>query len=358
MPGVNRRDFLKLAAVAGLGGLASPWIKFPYHLPEFPASDRLGRVCRPFSKVDVKEKPDYDSKTVKTLYEDSVIPWLREVVGKHPGRNNQRYVETPDGFIWSADLQPVSNHPNQSVTSLSPETQGAGMWVEVTVPWVDVILDRPGVAFWIKNRQELNLPLRLYFSQILWVDKIKTDENGQVWYRINERYGSPGDIFWAAAEAFRLLTVEEMAPISPDVEDKKVVVDVDWKHQTLSCFEGKTEVYFCTISSGVEQGSTPSGEHTIWRKLVSVHMSGGDTNAGYDLPGIGWTTLFVGAGVAIHSTFWHNNFGEPESHGCVNARPEDARWIFRWTRPVVNYEPGELTIQGSGKSTKVKVIEG
>ena len=162
-------------------------------------------------------------------------------------------------------------------------------------------------------------------------------------------------MFWVSAEAMHALTVDELSPINAEATDKKVIVDVN--KQTLSCYEGNNEVYFCRISSGVKTGSTPPGEHSIWRKLISLHMSGGTTGGGYDLIGIGWTTLFVGEGVAIHSTFWHNNFGEPESHGCVNARPDDARWIFRWTRPAVSYEPGDLTISGLGNSSKVKIIE-
>lgn len=326
----------------------------PYHIPEFPKVERLGRVCRPFSKVDVKAKPDYDSNTVKVLYEDAVVPWLREVVGKHQGRNNQRFVETPDGYIWSADLQPVRNQANQPLAELPGYANGNGMWVEVTIPYVDFVMANPPYRSPILKEGGVQ---RLYYSQVSWADQIKKDDQGQVWYRINERYGSYGDIFWAPAEAFRVLTPQDLAPINPDAEDKQVVVNVDWKQQTLSCYEGKHEVYFCTISSGREQGATPGGEHTIWRKMVSVHMSGGTTGGGYDIIGIGWTTLFVGEGVAIHSTYWHNNFGEPESHGCVNARPQDAQWIWRWTRPSVPYEPGDVTISGSG-SDKVKIIEG
>jgi lipoprotein-anchoring transpeptidase ErfK/SrfK len=85
-------------------------------------------------------------------------------------------------------------------------------------------------------------------------------------------------------------------------------------------------------------------------------MTGGTTGGGYDLPGIGWTTLFSGQGMAIHSTFWHNSYGVPRSHGCVNARPDDAQWVFRWTLPNVPMDTGEITISGKG-STKVIVEE-
>jgi hypothetical protein len=90
--------------------------------------------------------------------------------------------------------------------------------------------------------------------------------------------------------------------------------------------------------------------------MVSLHMSGGTTGGGWDLPGIGWTTLFVGTGVSIHSTFWHNNFGVPMSRGCINASPDDARWIFRWSLPVVPYDPGDVTIPLPG-GTVVEVSE-
>jgi len=101
---------------------------------------------------------------------------------------------------------------------------------------------------------------------------------------------------------------------------------------------------------------TPLGIRPIWRKLISVHMSGGTTGGGYDLPGVSWTSLFEGNGIAIHSTFWHNNFGEQMSHGCVNAAPEDAKWMFRWTLPVISYDPGDLTV-GMPGGTRIEVVE-
>ena len=360
-PALSRRNFLKLTSL-GLGGLASlRWNKV-LALPIFPVGDRLGRVN--VGKVDVKARPDIDSQTVGVLYEDAVVPWLRELVGKNPYRTNQRWVETPDGYIWSPYLQPVRNIPNIPVTFL-PESNGeTGLWVEVSLPYVDLMMDNPPARSpGLQDQQKLGLPPRLYYSQIVWVDQIKTDDQGQTWYRINERYGSYGDILWGAAGAFRPLIVDEIEPISLNVEEKRVIVNIT--QQTLSCFEGSAEVYFARISSGalfnskgerVGVWATPLGKFPIWCKLISLHMSGGTTGGGWDLPGIGWTSLFVGSGVAIHSTFWHNNFGEPMSRGCVNARPEDAKWVFRWTHPVVPYNPGDTIVSWPG-GTKVEVIE-
>jgi len=368
---LSRRGFLNLTGLGLTGLVLGPWIGSLKNilkgvgLQDFPEYDHLGRA---FGKVDVKAKPDVDSATVDVLYADEVVPCLHELSGSHPYRYKQRWIETPNGYVWASDLQPVRNMPNDVVNTMPETSLGPGMWVEVTVPWVDIVLENSPISPGFRARVAEGMPLRLYYSQILWVDKIKVDSDGLAWYRVNERFGY-GDLMWAAAEAFRPLSKEEIAPINPDFEDKLVVVNVDERYQSLSCLEGDTEVYFCRISGGrkfdpegtpLDHSSTPTGTLNIWRKQISTHMSGGTTGTGYDLPGVGWTTLFSGDGVAIHSTFWHNNFGgELMSHGCVNARPEDAQWIFRWTNPPVSYDPGDLYSKDSDIApTKVKVIEG
>jgi len=353
---LSRRDFLKMA-VLSTGALAlRPLEKLIQ--PEFPQLERLGRIT--VGKMDVYARPDSNSQIVGALYEDNVIPWVREVVGSMSGRINQRFVETPNGYVWGGYVQPVLNQSNTPVTNLYQTSLGAGMWVEVTVPYVDLILENPPArAPWLQYQLSINIPPRFYYSQVVWVDQIKADDSGQIWYRLNEKYGS-GDIFWGPAEAFRPLTVDEVLPISPDTDpsQKRIVVKV-WE-QTLSCFEGDTEVHFAKISSGalydawgsrVDAWQTPIGASPIWRKSISLPLSGGSASAGWSLPAVGWVSLFVGTGVAIHSTYWHNNYGEPSSRGCVNASPEDAKWIFRWSMPQVPYDPGDVTVEMPGGTT-------
>lgn len=358
---VSRRDFLKLAAL-GAGSLAfRPLTKMA--LPEFPQADYLGRIT--VGKMDVYARPDSNSQIVGALYEDSVVSWNREVVGSMPGRINQRFVETPNGFVWGGYVQPVQNQINSPETNLLQTSLGEGMWVEVTVPYVDLILENPPArAPWLQYQLSINIPPRFYYSQVVWVDQIRADESGQIWYRLNEKYGS-GDVFWGPAEAFRPLSADEVSPISPDINpaQKRIVVNI-WD-QTLSCFEGDTEVHFAKISSGalydawgnrVDEWQTPIGTSPIWRKAISLPLSGGSASADWSLPAVGWVSLFIGTGVAIHSTFWHNNYGEPSSRGCVNASPEDAKWIFRWSMPQVPYDPGDVTVEMPG-GTNVNVEE-
>ncbi len=364
---LSRRDFLKLST-AVMGSFLLRGMRSNALIPEFPQAERLGRVA--VGKVELKIRPDMDSQTVGVLYEDAVVPWLRQVAGVKPAYifNNQKWVETPQGFIYGAYLQPVLNLPNTPIENLPPSSRGAGMWVEVTVPYAAASLDKkePSSNSWVKVRMEEGLPIRVYYSQVFWVDQIRKSDSGQVYYRLNPNYYGGVDMLWVAAEALHPIKEEELTPIHPDVEEKMIVVDVN--SQSLACFEGKEEVYFCRISTGakfdmygnvVDKWATPVGLHRITRKYISLQMSGGTTGAGYDLPGIGWTTIFATGGVAVHSTFWHNNFGDPVSHGCVNATPEDAKWIFRWTLPTVSFDPGMVDVTVTGEpSSQIKVVEG
>ncbi len=347
---------MKLSAVGSASLLIQPSFGGQPAAP-FPDSPHLGRALQ--AQTPVRSSPHPDSTTVASLDRDQVVVWEQRVIGEHPRRLSQLWVQTPEGYVYLPDLQPVKNLENSPEAELPETSLGPGMWAEVTVPWVDFTLDNPpGRSPWLQHTENP----RLYYGQVLWIDQIRRDEQGAAWYRVNERYGF-GDRFWARAEAFRRITPEEVAPISPERDDKRVIVRL--QQQNLSCFEGNTEVYFTRVSNGVnfdpegnpiDRSSTPAGPHPIWRKLISLHMVGGTTGGGWDIPGIGWTTLFVGNGVAIHSTFWHNDFGTPQSRGCVNAMPEDAKWIFRWVDPVVPYDPGDVTV-GMPGGTTVEVVD-
>jgi len=370
-PLLSRRKFLKYTAL-GLGSLVlTPRLFQAQGFPEFPQADKLGRVCGiggtgEGASFDLKKLPYADSDTTGTVFRDDVIPWLKEVVPTQFNYNydNQRWVETDQGYIFSLFVQPVKNNPNKPVDSFPTNGSETGAWVEVTVPYVNFTIQAsPPLSPWLDS---INTPKpRLYYSQIMWADQVRKDDQGQVLYRITEKYGTFGDVFWAPAEAFRLLTDEDLSSINPDAEDKKIVADLTY--QQLSCFEGNNEVYYCRISSGgkydaqgnpVDNWSTPLGAQPIWRKMISTHMTGGSTGAGYDTPGIGWTSLFDSKhGAAIHSTFWHNGFGMPMSHGCINVAPDDAKWIFRWSVPWISLGAGDMTVSGMNVSTKVIVVE-
>jgi lipoprotein-anchoring transpeptidase ErfK/SrfK len=356
---VSRRDFLKLAGL-GLGAMAlSPLksrlginhINRAVLLPDFPQAEMLGRNCTADTSmqwggtIPIMARPDVSSTKIRDAHRDETFPWLKEVSAVNVDVNlpNQRWVETPEGYIHSLYLQPCRNLPNIPLSAL--QDGQAGFWAEVTVPYVDLILENSApVSGWMRDHVSYNvLPARLYYSQVMWIDQIRTTDEGTIQYRVNERYGNPGDLFWAEGAAFRSLTEEDVSPINPEIDPaiKKIIVNLSY--QTLTCKEGEREVYFCRVSTGMQEGSTPLGDHAVWRKLISVRMAANTVASSYDLPGISWTTLFVGDGVAIHGATSHNDFGTVRSHGCVNCKPEDAKWIFRWSQPGVGLDTGEIT---------------
>lgn len=351
---LSRRDFLKIAGIGiGLYLFPPPVQKlfdlYPASLlPDFPSSELLGRNCSADTnlaggKIEIKVRPDVNSGTIRDVYRDEVFSWIREVSAESISYDvpSQRWVETPEGYLRSRYIQPCRNLPNVPLTSL-PEGK-TGFWAEVTVPYVDLVLDNPApISGWMRDHVLYNLQPRLYYHQVMWIDQIRVPDSGPTQYRVNEKYGNPGDLFWADGAAFRPLTEDDISPISPDLDpaEKKIIVNLTY--QTLSCKEEEREVYFCRVSTGAGVGSTPLGEAAIRQKYISVRMANTSEESSYDLPGISWTSLFGGGGAAIHATTAHNDYGFPRSHGCVNCRPEDAKWIFRWTNPFASLEPGEV----------------
>ena len=117
-------------------------------------------------------------------------------------------------------------------------------------------------------------------------------------------------------------------------------IEVDLSTQLVYAFEGDTRVMIFLISSG-KWGKTPTGTFTIAYKTKAQKMSGGSKALGtyYYLPNVQFVQFFGNEeipwsrGFSFHGTYWHNNFGTPMSHGCINMRNEDAEKLFYWTDP-------------------------
>jgi lipoprotein-anchoring transpeptidase ErfK/SrfK len=372
---LSRREFLKFTAMALAGlsinpgkgklfGLNRPGL--PQDTPPdvmFPENETLGRICvgAPGTRVDIKSEPYWDAPAVGTAWFDDVFPWQREVIASRVDQNriNQRWVETPEGFIYAEYVQKTQHIPQEPLQTL-PETSSGdrGMWVEIVTPYTVLTFNRAPSQYWVRE----TVRPRIYYSQIFWAFDVRQDPTtGKIQYCLRQRYGALPDEYWVDASVCRRITPEEITPIHPEADDKSIIINVNY--QTLACYEGDDEVFFARVTTGgynyeEDKWQTPLGKHTIWRKLVSTHMSAGPAVGNYDISGVGWTTLFDPNGAAIHSTYWHNYYGTPRSHGCINMRPEDAKWVWRWTTPGVMYDPGDLIIQGLNQSTTVDVIEG
>jgi len=112
-------------------------------------------------------------------------------------------------------------------------------------------------------------------------------------------------------------------------------ISVDLSTQTLSAYEDGRLVMQAFVSTG-KWGRTPTGEFTIWKKIRATKMSGGSGADYYYLPNVPYVMFFSnnqiapGRGFSFHGAYWHNNFGHPMSHGCINMRTVDAKQLYDW----------------------------
>lgn len=149
--------------------------------------------------------------------------------------------------------------------------------------------------------------------------------------------------------------------LGADSGDNKHIY-IDLTSQRLYAYDGNNLIYNFLVSTG-KWNPTPKGTFKIWIKLRYTRMKGGSKDLGtyYDLPNVPYTMYFYNAqipktyGYGIHGAYWHNNFGHPMSHGCVNMKEEDVAQLYAWANPqsvnnvtyATNKDPGTLiTIYG------------
>ncbi|MBD2206254.1 L,D-transpeptidase [Calothrix sp. FACHB-1219] len=116
---------------------------------------------------------------------------------------------------------------------------------------------------------------------------------------------------------------------SPENQQKSAPrwIEIDLSEQRLIAWEGKKRIYSYRISTGKRTTPTPKGKFWINSKYRTHRMRGQD----YDIPDVPYAMYFYG-GYAIHGAYWHNKFGTPVSHGCVNLRVKQARQLYNWAK--------------------------
>lgn len=147
------------------------------------------------------------------------------------------------------------------------------------------------------------------------------------------------------------------ASISPKVlgqTTQEKWIEIDLSDQRLYAYEGDRVIYNFLVSTG-KWAPTPKGEFRIWIKLRYTTMSGGNKNDNtyYYLPNVPYTMFFY-KGYGLHGTYWHNNFGRPMSHGCVNLSIPDAEKLFWWAEPTL--AEGQTTVYPTALNPGTKVV--
>ncbi|MGD8405082.1 MAG: L,D-transpeptidase [Anaerolineales bacterium] len=338
IPSFTRRDFLKLSASSALGlFMAETGFDRALAATEPPADH--GRVL--MSGLFMYESPSFTSESWKAFGKDQLVP-ISEVVDGDEGNpyNKTWYRIGDEGFTYSGWVQPVETVYNKPVLDIRAEGQVG----EVTVPYT---LARTEPSILYKG-------IRLYYQTTHWVTKtIVNRQEKSIWYEIYDFHLRKS--FYIPSYDLRIIPDEELAPLSPEVPEDLKHIHIDLGTQTVTAFEDQTPVLISRCSSGAGDTRTPLGDFRTYHKSPSVHMTDQDAvgDSGYDLPGVPWCSFFTGTGIAFHGTYWHNDYGRPRSHGCVNLPTMDAKFIYRWTNPVV--PPGVDYLHLPGQGTAVQV---
>jgi lipoprotein-anchoring transpeptidase ErfK/SrfK len=181
--------------------------------------------------------------------------------------------------------------------------------------------------------------LRLRNGMVLKVAGTVTVE-GEEWYKIQQdksvRYPDRIASNWyVLADTVNLISDDgDHRLVKGEVvtTEKRIVVNLS--EEMLYAYDGDVLFMQEPISTGLNITPTPLGTFTVYAMTPSRYMQGplpGVSDQVYDLPGVPWNLYFTTDGAVIHGAYWHNKFGQPWSHGCVNLPPDKAKELYLWS---------------------------
>ena len=343
---VSRRDFLKNSAFSAIGWQVF-WVNPSINKSPFPLTNSgsaiLGRVL--YDGTAIFSQPDKESGLLITHDFNDVLPLFQPLYKSKVGSKNDLWFAVEGGgYIHSKNIQVVKSVLSKPQTTIS----NTGQLAEITVPFSEA---------WPKDKESACRNQLFFYGSTHWVYGTGRDREGKLYYLVIEDRWR--DAYYVDATHLKIIDDQALAPNAPEIEPDKKSIVVDTKNQLLIAYEDGNPVMISPISSGFKSGilnlKTPIGDHKVMYKRPSRHMVHTDKIGVNDseLYGVPWVTYFTDTGIAFHGTYWHNDYSQPRSHGCVNMPIHAARWIYLWSDPVV--PPREKTYV-SKFGTRVKVI--
>ena len=318
---LSRRDFLKLYGY-GLMGIFLPSLS-SHLFQDDDFANLQGRIID--RTVWTFEEPNAKSKRSKLYWHDLVVSILNTTISDDESAYNRVWYQLEDGgYAYSGGIQPV-----RTILNEPQQIPARGRLGEISVPYTDAYLEADSNA---------DFAYRLYYETVHWVTSSVMAADHSAWYRLlDDKFAQ---YYYVPARHIRLLSSEELAPLSSNVPDENKRVEVRLDDQLLLAYENGQIVFATSISTGGKRLSgkytTPIGDFITYHKRPTRHMAVGDiASNGFDLPGVPWVLYITESGISFHGTYWHNDYGHPHSHGCINMTPQAAKWLFRWTRPTV-----------------------
>jgi hypothetical protein len=333
---LSRRDFLKLSSASLLSLLLAD---FRVASVEAAPVSMQGRVLA--TNLFVRDAPAFTGKVADIAKRDVLLDIESQILGGVQGDSNRKWYRlTNQNYVNSSWIQLVETKINKVVKDI-PES---GVLGEITIPFSES-------SYGINVSPSVGP--RLYFGTTHWVTAEVTDKvDGSAWYRAYDAATRAN--YYIRPQFLRLFSPEEIAPLSPQVPEIEKHIEIYLDRQLLLAFESDVMVYAARVATGKKNFESPTGWFHTFHKRPTYHMFGGfDEFSVFDLPGVPWDSYITDNGVALHGTYWHNDFGTPHSHGCINLAIEDAKWIFRWTSPTV--PAGERLALQPGAGTRVRI---
>ncbi len=196
-----------------------------------------------------------------------------------------------------------------------------------------------GTCVNMRSAPDVSAPVveRLRTGVVLKVESTVTVD-GHDWYKIQmdksirfpERVTGDWYVYADAVELFNDAGDKNLTKSSATTTKN---IHVNLSEEMLYAYDGNELFMKVPVSTGLEYTPTPPGTFTVFRKTPSRYMQGplpGVSTQVYDLPGVPWNLYFTNEGAVIHGAYWHDHFGEPWSHGCVNLSPENAKKLYMW----------------------------
>ncbi|HET9907794.1 MAG TPA: L,D-transpeptidase [Anaerolineales bacterium] len=335
---LSRRDFLKLSTY-GLMGMYLPDLSPYLNELENLQARIIDRILWAY------DEPSPKAKRTKVYWHDLILPITNTTISDDEAAYNRVWYQVDDGgYVYSGSIQPVRTILNQP-----QQISLRGALGEITVPFTEARLEPDANA---------EVVYRLYFETVHWAaaSAIHPVDNS-VWYALlDDKFDK---YYYIPAEHLRLIPDSELTPLSSHIPNENKRIEVRLDEQLLLAYENRQLVFATRTSTGGKRLSgkyiTPVGEFITYHKRPTRHMANGDiASNGFDLPGVPWVLYITESGISFHGTYWHNDYGRPRSHGCINLTPQAAKWLYRWTMPTV--APDKYLVYGYvGTKVEIKV---
>ena len=334
-------------------------LPYPYVMSKFPTPPLYLKL--PTAHEQRSVEGDLGKHVAATLKKGEAIPAALEATGIPPELADGKVVPslTPNhhgaGALYAGRAFPKSGFA--LLATYEHEGRLFGLNTDLQL----LPLDRTRVVtpsrFHGEELGDLGLPVAFvrtkgarYYQRDPQTGAMKDD--GPVFYREAVQLTGKSEridkaTYLEARDGRYIVQSESLVRIDPPKElpqfaaEGKKWIDVSILKQSLVAWEGGKPVYATLVSTGAdglgdpkETHSTVRGAFLIHTKHVSVTMDNDQEDDRFDLRDVPYVQYFH-EGYALHAAYWHDDFGRPKSHGCVNLHPTDAAWLFGWTTPEV-----------------------